>query len=153
MGKLWHLAQYNIARMRALLDDPSMAEFLANLHRLNSLADGSPGFVWRHQEQDGTSTSVRVRNDERIIINLSVWDSVEALFEFTYRSEHVEFYRRRRDWFEHIEQPYLVLWWVPAGSLPKVDEAEARLDHLITHGSTPYAFTFKQRFPPPDMHY
>ena len=151
MSKSWHLAHYNIARMRAPLDDLSMAGFVANLHRLNQLADGSPGFIWRYQEQDGTSTSVRVRDDERLIINLSVWDSVEALFEFTYRSEHVEFYRRRRAWFEGLQQPYLVLWWVPAGSVLEVDEAEARLDHLIFHGPTPYAFTFKQRFPPPDV--
>ena len=152
MSKLWHLAQYNIARVRAPLDDPSMAEFVANLQRLNKLADVSPGFVWRHQAQDGTSTSVRVRDDERIIINLSVWESVGALFEFTYRSEHLEFYRRRRAWFERQQQPYLVLWWVLAGSVPEVTEAEARLNHLTSHGPTPYAFTFKQRFPPPDAH-
>jgi Domain of unknown function (DUF3291) len=145
----WHLAQYNIARLLAPLDDPLLADFVANLDRVNGLGDDSSGFVWRLQTDDGTSTSVRVRGDERIIVNFTVWESVESLFEFTYRSGHVEMYRRRREWFEHMAEAYLVLWWVPAGHIPSVEEADERLDHLRAHGPTEYAFTFKQRFDPP----
>jgi hypothetical protein len=92
---------------------------------------------------------VRVRDDELVIVNFTVWESVEALFEFTYRSGHVEMYRRRREWFEAPTGAYIVLWWVPPGHIPTVEEADQRLDHLRAHGPTPYAFTFKQRFPPP----
>lgn len=145
----WHIAQYNIARLAAPLDDPRLADFVANIDRVNRLGDESPGFVWRHQTEDGNSTSVRVRGDDRVIINFTMWESVEALFEYTYHSGHVEMYRRRREWFEHASAAYLVLWWVPAGEIPTVAEAEARLDHLRAHGPTAHAFTFKQRFSPP----
>lgn len=145
----YHLAQYNIARLLAPLNDPRLAEFVANLDRINRLGDRAPGFVWRHQDADGNSTSVRVRGDERIIINFTVWESPEALFEYTYHSAHVELFRRRREWFEEHPDPYLVLWWVPAGYIPSVEEADERLDHLRSHGPTAEAFTLKQRFPPP----
>jgi hypothetical protein len=145
----YHLAQYNLARLLAPLDDPQVAGFVANLHRINELGDRSPGFLWRLQTDDGTSTSVRVRDDELVIVNFTVWESVEALFEFTYHSDHVEMYRRRREWFEAPTETYIVLWWVPAGHIPTVEEADERLDHLRAHGPTQYAFTFKQRFPPP----
>jgi hypothetical protein len=142
----YHLAQYNIAKLLAPLDSPTLAEFMAALEPLNKLADESPGFVWRHQTDEGNSTAVRVRDDPMILINFSVWRSVEALFEFTYHSRHVEIFRKRKQFFEHLELPYLVLWWIPAGHEPTVEEAEERLDHLREHGPTPYAFTFKQRF-------
>ena len=145
----YHLAQYNLARLLAPLDHPQIADFAANLHRINELGDRSPGFVWRLQTDDGTSTSVRVRDDDLIIVNFTLWESAEALFEFTYRSEHVEMYRRRREWFEAPTEAYLVLWWVPAGHIPTVEEADERLDYLRAHGPTPYAFAFKQRYPPP----
>ena len=145
----YHLAQYNLARLLAPLDHPQVADFVANLHRINELGDRSPGFVWRLQTDDGTSTSVRVRGDELVIVNFTLWESAEALFEFTYRSEHAEMYRRRRDWFEAPTEAYLVLWWVPVGHIPAVEEADERLDYLRAHGPTPYAFTFKQRYPPP----
>ena len=145
----YHLAQYNLARLLAPLDHPQVADFVANLHRINELGDRTPGFVWRLQTDDGTSTSVRVRGDELVIVNFTLWESAEALFEFTYRSGHAEVYRRRREWFEAPTEAYLVLWWVPAGHIPAVEEADERLDYLRAHGPTPHAFTFKQRFPPP----
>ena len=144
-----HLAQYNIARLVAPLDDPRIADFVTNLDRVNRLGDAAPGFVWRHQTEDGNSTSIRVRNDPLIIINLTVWESIEQLFEFAYRSGHVDFYRRRREWFEAPSEAHLVLWWVPAGHIPTIEGSEARLDYLRAHGPTPRAFTFKQRFGPP----
>jgi hypothetical protein len=145
----YHLAQYNIARLIAPLDDPRLQPFMAALDPLNQLADRSPGFVWRHQTEEGNSTSVRVREDPMILINFSVWESIEALWEYAYKSAHAEIYRRRREFFELHETPYLVLWWVPAGYEPTVEEAEQRLLHLEQHGPTPYAFTLKQRFPAP----
>mgnify|MGYP001610704260 FL=1 len=145
-----HLAQYNIARLLAPLDDPRLAGFVADLDRINTLGDHSPGFVWRHQAADGNSTSVRVRGDDRIVINFTVWESVDALFEYAYHSAHVDLFRRRREWFEEPTAPYLVLWWVPAGCVPTVEEADERLDFLRAHGPTAHAFTFKQRFPAPD---
>lgn len=144
----YHLAQYNIAKLLAPLDSPQLAEFMEALDPLNQLADASPGFVWRHQTDEGNSTAIRVRGDPMILINFSVWESVEALFEYTYHSRHVETFRKRRDFFEHMGLPYLVLWWVPAGHEPTVEEAEERLDYLRAHGPTRYAFTFKQRFAP-----
>jgi len=145
----YHLAQYNLARLVAPLDDPLIADFVANLDRVNSLGDRTPGFVWRHQTEEGNSTSVRVRGDPLILINFTVWEDAESLFEFTYRSGHAEIYRRRREWFEPPSEAHLVLWWIPAGHEPTVEEAEERLDYLRAHGPTPHAFTFKHRFPAP----
>jgi hypothetical protein len=146
----WHLAQYNIARLLAPLTDPRLADFVANLERINTLGDRSPGFVWRHHDADGTSTGVRVRGDDAIIINFTMWESAEALFEYAYHSEHVEVFRRRREWFEEMKQAYAVLWWVPADEVPSVTEADERLHYLREHGPTARAFTFKQRFAAPD---
>ncbi|HYM15855.1 MAG TPA: DUF3291 domain-containing protein [Dehalococcoidia bacterium] len=148
-GRGWHVAQYNIARLVAPLDDPRIADFVAALDRVNALGDTSAGFVWRLQTEDGTSTSVRVRGDDRILVNFTAWESVEALFQFTYHSGHAEIFRRRREWFEQPAEAYLVLWWVPAGHIPSVAEADERLDHLRAHGPTERAFTFKQRFGAP----
>jgi hypothetical protein len=149
MSEGWHLAQYNLAKLRKPLTDPLLADFVSEIDRVNHLGDASPGFVWRHQTEEGNSTSVRPRDDDSIIINFTVWESVDALFEFTYHSDHVEVYRKRRKWFEHVDWQYLVLWWVPAGHIPTVEEAEERLLHLNARGPTPHAFTFKQRFPAP----
>ncbi len=146
----WHLAQYNVAWLVAPLEDPRFDDFRANLDRINGLADVSKGFVWRHQALDGNSTSVRVRGDPRILINFSVWETVEDLFEYSFRSTHAEVYRRRRKWFEHLEEPFAVLWWIPAGHEPSVEEAEERLRELAAHGPSARAFTFKQRFPSPE---
>jgi len=119
------------------------------LDRLNKLADDSSGFVWRHQTDEGNSTSVRVRGDPMIVINFSVWQSIDSLFRYAYYSDHAEIYRRRSEFFEPSKLENLVLWWIPAGHIPSVDEAEERLDHLRDHGSTQYAFTFKRRFDEP----
>ena len=144
-----HLAQYNVARLVAPLNDPRISDFVNDLDRVNQLGDRSPGFVWRHQTADGNSTSIRVRGDPLILINFSVWEDVESLFEYTYRSDQAEVYRLRREWFEAPSEAHLVLWWVPAGHEPTVEEAEERLDYLRAHGPTAQAFTFKHRFPPP----
>jgi heme-degrading monooxygenase HmoA len=143
-----HLAQVNIARMKAPLDSPAMAGFVSRLDEINALADGSPGFVWRLQTDAGNATYLRPYDDERIIVNVSVWESVDALRAYVYHSRHIEVLRQRHEWFEKLEGMYLALWWVPAGHRPSVDEAKKRLAHLAEQGPTPFAFTFRALFPP-----
>ncbi|MFL5895165.1 MAG: DUF3291 domain-containing protein [Thermoleophilaceae bacterium] len=141
-----HVAQLNIARAKAPIDDPLLADFMALLEPVNALADRSPGFVWRLQDETGDATSIRAFGDDRLIVNMSVWESVEDLRAFVYKGLHVEVFRRRREWFDRFASMHLVLWWVEAGTVPTLDEAKARLDHLDAHGPTPYAFTFKRPF-------
>jgi hypothetical protein len=145
----WRLAQLNIARARAPLDDPLLADFVARLDAVNVLAERSPGFVWRLQSDAGNATDIRAFDDPRIIVNMSVWESLESLFDFTYRTAHAGVMARRREWFERLEGAHLVLWWIPAGTLPSLAEAKERLAHLDRHGPTARAFTFRQRFPEP----
>ena len=143
-----HLAQLNIGRLRAPTDDPLVAEFMAALDPINALAERSPGFVWRFQTEEGNATAERPFDDDEILVNFSTWENVEALAAYVYRSDHTVFLRRRRDWFERMEGVFQVLWWVPAGHRPTVDEAIARLEHLRLHGPTAHAFTFRRRFGP-----
>ena len=143
-----HLAQLNVGRLRAPIDDPIIDDFRMNLERINALAEVSPGYVWRLQDESGNATSIKPFEDDLEIINLTVWESIDALADFTYRSGHVEFLRRRRDFFEAPIQPILCLWWIPEGMIPTVEEAIARLEHLRAHGPTPTAFTFRHRFEP-----
>lgn len=123
-------------------------DFRANLDPINALAEASPGYVWRLQDDNGNATSIKPFEDDLEIINLTVWESIESLADFTYRSGHVEFLRRRREFFEAPSQPTVCLWWIPEGSVPTIDDAVARLDHLRRHGPTPKAFTFRHRFDP-----
>ena len=145
----WNIAQLNVARARAETDSPVLADFMAALDRINALADAAPGFVWRLQSESGNATDIRPSADPLFLINLSVWSSVEALFEFVYKTAHTQVMARRREWFEAAVEAYQVLWWIPAGHVPTVDEALERLAHLRTHGPSPHAFTFKQRYPSP----
>jgi len=147
----YHIAQINIARMLAPLDDPIMADFVNNLDRINALADNAEGFVWRLQTEDGDATALRVFDDVMLIVNMSVWESIDALFNYTYGSDHVDVFRRRRDWFDKMDQHHLALWWVPVGKLPTIEDARERLAHMDHNGSTPLAFTFKQRFTVEEM--
>jgi len=144
-----HLAQLNIALLTEPLDSPRLAGFVAALDEINALADAAPGFVWRLQTEDGDATAIRVFDDDRLIVNMSLWASVEVLADYAYRSDHVRVLRRRKEWFESLEEAYQVLWWVPAGELPSVAEAERRLVHLREHGPSEHAFTFRTPFPAP----
>ena len=130
------------------MDDPIIDDFRMNLASINALAEVSPGFVWRLQDESGDATGIKPFGDDLEIINLTVWKSIDALADFAYRSGHVEFLRRRRDFFEVPTQPILCLWWIPEGSIPTVEEAIARLEWLRVHGPTPTAFTFRQRYEP-----
>jgi hypothetical protein len=147
----YHIAQVNIGRILAPLTEPQMADFVNNLEPINALADAAPGFVWRLQTEEGNATSITVFDDPMLLINMSVWESVDALYNFVYSSKHVEFIRRRREWFEMLGTPIMTLWWIPAGHLPTTSEAKERLELLQQRGTTPLAFTFKQRFTVDEM--
>ncbi|GAA2799970.1 DUF3291 domain-containing protein [Saccharopolyspora taberi] len=146
----FHLAQVNIALPVAPLDSAELAGFVAALDPVNAAADAAPGFVWRLQTEDGDATAVRGFGDDRIIVNMSVWESVEALADYVYRDPgHLAVLRRRREWFPKMAEAHTVLWWVPAGHRPTVAEAEQRLSLLREHGPSPEAFTFREPFPAP----
>ncbi|HLO28574.1 MAG TPA: DUF3291 domain-containing protein [Anaerolineales bacterium] len=144
-----YIAQINIARMLAPITDPSMAAFVEQLPPINALAEGSPGFVWRLQSESGDATSIKVYDDDFIIINLTVWENVNALREFVYKSAHSGVLRDRKRWFEKFDGPYYTLWWVPVGHLPSAEEGKERLEYLREYGDTAYAFSFKKIFPQP----
>jgi hypothetical protein len=145
----YHLAQLNIGVVKAPLDSPIMADFMNNLDQINALAEASPGFIWRLKTEEGNATALRPL-DENTLVNMSVWEDVESLNRYVYSSAHVEFMRRRREWFERMADAYLVLWWVPEGHRPTLAEALARLETLRQNGPTPEAFTFRQAYPAPD---
>ncbi len=150
MARSYHLAQLNIGRMKAPIEDPVMAQFVARLADINALADRAPGFVWRLQTEGGNATAVKAYEDDMIIVNMSVWETPEALRAFVYRSDHVNVMRQRQSWFERFEGMYLVLWWVPVGHIPTVAEAKGRLEYLRQHGESAHAFSFSRVFPSPD---
>jgi Domain of unknown function (DUF3291) len=139
-----YLAQLNIGRIRYEIDDPRMAGFTNNLALVNGLAERTPGFVWRFIDESGNSTSTRPYPDPRMAINLSVWENVEALERFVYQTAHKRFYSRRAEWFEYLEDAYFVMWWVPAGHRPSVEEAVARLEYLKQHGPSDHAFGWER---------
>lgn len=148
----YHIAQLNIGRTVAPLDAPVMADFVNNLNRINQLGHSTPGFVWQLLSDEGDSTAFRILDDDTLFVNFTVWETIDALFDFAYKSQHVEFFRRRREWFVKLEDlPVLTLWWIPAGHIPTLEEAQEKLLHLRDHGPTPLAFTFKQRFTPEEM--
>jgi len=134
--------------MRAPLDDPAMAGFAERLEPLNALADTSPGFVWRLQTEEGDATEIDVFGDELVLFNMSVWESVEALESYVYKSQHVKAVQKRSEWFERPKKSPLVLWWIEAGMLPTIEEGKARLENLWADGPTAEAFTFRHRFDP-----
>ncbi len=145
-----HLAQVNIARMLAPIDSAIMADFVNNLDRINEIAERSNGFVWRLKGDENNATSLRVFEDDFLIINMSVWESKEALFDFTYRSGHLEVFTRKKEWFSAMESVHMAFWYVVPGHEPSPEEARERLRYLNEHGETPYAFTFKGKFAPKD---
>jgi hypothetical protein len=146
----FELAQVNLARLVAPLTDPLLAEFVANLEPVNALADRAPGFVWRFQTDDGDATSIRPFDDDRILINFSVWKDLASLRDFVYGGGHNVVMKRRREWFEHMADAYLALWWIPSGHRPTVAEAAERVDHLKRSGPSPHAFTFRDPYPSPN---
>jgi hypothetical protein len=145
-----HLAQFNIGRILAPLDTPQLAGFVDALEPINAIADSAPGFVWRLQTEDGDATAIRpFDDDDLMLVNMSVWESIESLAAFVYGAPHRDVLRERRQWFEKLAEMYLVLWWIPAGTVPSVEDAKVRLEMLRRDGPTPDAFTFRSPFPTP----
>jgi Domain of unknown function (DUF3291) len=142
----YYLAQINIALMKAPIEDPVMAEFAAALNEVNAVADRSPGFVWRLQTSSGNATNIRAYSDSRMLVNLSVWRSIEQLKAYVYNSLHGDFFVRRRQWFEKYQGEHFAMWWIPSGYLPTVEEGKAKLDYLALHGDSPECFTFAKPF-------
>ena len=136
-----HVAQINVATLRAPVDDPATAEFVDNLDPINAIADGTKGFVWRLQTERGNATSIQAFADPMTLVNMSVWESVKALQEYAYRSPHRDFVARRREWFVDGSSRY-ALWRVPPGEIPGLADGKARLDFISLYGPSPYAFRF-----------
>lgn len=145
----YHLAQINIGRLIAPIDDPRIAEFVAQLEPVNALADKAPGFIWRLQSASGNATDIPYSDAPFMIVNMSVWESLEALRDYAYKSDHARVLRDRAKWFEKLDVPIYCLWWIPAWHIPTVTEGRERLEHYQQHGSTPYSFWFSQHFPQP----
>ena len=145
----YQLAQINVGRLRAPLDDPQVAGFADALDAVNAIADATPGFVWRLQTEEGNATTIQTTDDPLFLINISVWETAEALYDYVYRSEHVDFMRKRSDWFERMEAPHMCLWWIPTGEVPTPQQALHRLERFKQDGPTEYSFSFRHQFPPP----
>ena len=145
----YQLAQLNIGITRGPIDSPVMADFVANLDRINALAEQSSGFVWRLKDDAGNATDLRPYGEDTLV-NMSVWQDVESLRQYVYYTAHTQIMARRREFFERMKEAYMVLWWVKAGHTPTPEEAKVRLDCLRQHGPTAFAFTFKQAWPAPD---
>jgi hypothetical protein len=143
----FHLAQLNVAQLLHPLDHPALASFVENLAPVNASADAANGFVWRLQDESGDATGLRPFGED-MIVNLSLWDDLESLRGYVFGNAHSAILRRRREYFVPMDQPHVVVWWVPFGHRPELDEARERLDHLEEHGPTPYAFTLRTAFPP-----
>ena len=140
------LAQLNIALAKYPLDAPEIKEFVDNLELVNGIAESSEGFVWRLKDESGDATNIKAFDDPNMIVNMSVWDSVDSLKNFMFRTHHRDFMRRKGDWFHRLPEDTYVLWWIEQDHIPTLEEAIERLEHLREIGDTPYAFTFKTNF-------
>jgi hypothetical protein len=145
----FHLAQLNIAILKEPLDSPVLADFVANLDYINELAETSDGYIWRLKSDDNNATSYRPLG-ENTIVNMSVWRDIESLNAYVYKSAHTEIMRRRKEWFERMGEAFMVLWWIPAGHQPTIDEALKKLELLRQAGAGHDAFTFRNPFPHPN---
>ena len=147
--KEYHLAQINIANSRGNRDSEVMKGFVDRLEEINALADNSPGFIWRLQTEEGDATAIQAFDDPLLLVNISVWEDIDSLKHFVYKSLHVELIQDRDAWFAKMQEAHQALWWVPAGHLPSVEEAKEKLTHLRDNGPSEVAFTFSKPFEPP----
>ncbi|USD66768.1 DUF3291 domain-containing protein [Vibrio sp. SCSIO 43136] len=145
------LAQLNIALAKYPLESDELKDFVDNLDEVNAIAERSDGFIWRLKDESGDATSIKVFEDPKMIINMSVWEGVDSLKNFMFRTHHRDFMRRKSEWFHRLAEDTYVLWWVEDGHIPTIDEALQRLEHLRQQGDSPQAFTFKTNFTPDDL--
>jgi len=132
------------------IDDPIMKEFVDNLDNVNVLAEKSEGFVWRLKDESNNATHLNPLDDEQIIINMSVWEDIESLEQFVFSTSHVEFMKRRKEWFVSYGKVYFAMWWVEKGTIPTIDEAIQKLDELEKNGASAKVFNFRKKFPKPN---
>ena len=142
----FHLAQINIAEAKETMDSATMKGFVGRLDEINALADQSPGFVWRLQTDEGDATAIQAFENPRVIVNMSVWENIESLRNFVYKSLHVELIRDRDAWFNKIQEMHQALWWIPAQLIPSIEEGKEKLNHLQSNGISKTAFTFAKSF-------
>jgi hypothetical protein len=146
----YQLAEINIGRIKGVnINDPVMKEFVDNLETVNALADGSKGFVWRFRDDNNNATNFNPYNDQQVIVNVSVWESIEDLEHYMYKTFHADFLRRRKEWFQRYGKVYTAMWWIPAGQYPTLQQAVDNLDYLEKNGPTEKVFDFKTKFPRP----
>lgn len=150
MKKKYHLAQVNIAFAKDEMDTETMKGFVSRLDEINKIADEAEGFVWRLQSDDGDSTAYRIFKEPLLLVNMSVWESIETLKNYAYKSAHVEMIRDRQAWFRKYASAHQVLWWIPEGYIPTLEDAKEKLDEIQKNGSTVNAFHFGKPFPKPD---
>jgi hypothetical protein len=148
--KKYHIAEINIAKMKGVdINDPIMKEFVDNLNNVNEIAEKSVGFVWRLKDENNNATSINPYNDEQIIINVSVWNSIETLENFMYRTFHSDFLKRRKEWFQSFGTAHTAMWWIPEGQTPNLQEAVEKLDYLQMNGASAFSFDLRNKFPAP----
>jgi hypothetical protein len=147
----YQLAEINVARMKGVdINDPIMLEFVDNLERVNALAESSEGFVWRLKDESGDATNINPYNDEQVIINVSVWESIETLENFVYKTFHTDFLKRRREWFQTFGKVHTAMWWIPEGQFPSTQDAVDKLDKLQKNGASELVFDFRNKFEKPN---
>jgi ribosomal protein S18 acetylase RimI-like enzyme len=147
----YQIAEINIARIRGVnIHDPIMKEFMDNLDIINALAEHSDGFVWRLKDDENNAISFNPYDDEQVIINISVWQRIELLENFVFKSLHTDFLRRRKEWFQNFGTISTAMWWIETERFPTVIEAVDKLSYLQKNGATDLVFDFKNKFPPPD---
>jgi hypothetical protein len=146
--KKYQLAQINIAKLLEPIDSPLLEDFVADLDRINAIAENSDGFIWRLKSEKGNALSINPYNDDSFIVNVSVWENVDALKNFVYRSGHVEVFMKRKKWFESIKTPHMAMWWIIENEFPTPKMCKERLDFLTKHGESIEAFSFKNIFKP-----
>ncbi|WP_264566405.1 DUF3291 domain-containing protein [Flavobacterium sp. N3904] len=146
----YQLAEINIARMKGVnIHDPIMKEFVDNLDKVNEIAEKSDGFVWRLKDEENNATNLNPYNDEQIIVNYSIWESIETLEHYMYKTFHSEFLKRRKEWFQTFGQVSTAMWWIKKREIPDLAEAMEKLDYLQKNGASEIVFNFKQKYPKP----
>ncbi len=146
-----HLAQLNIGKTRFGLDSPEMADFVNNLDPINAIAESSPGFIWRLQDESGDATGIEVEDAPDVIVNMSVWENLDALKDFMFKTHHIDFLKRKKEWFVPMDEDSYLLWYVPEGHIPTLAEAMEKLEYLRQNGESPQAFSMKSRYTPQDL--
>jgi hypothetical protein len=137
------LAELNVGRLTAPTDHPSVADFMNNLDRINSMGRRMPGFVWMMEGsgEPGTgNTEAKIDGDPLHVANLTVWEDVASLENFVWNTAHRQFYARKAEWFEALKEMHFVMWWVPDGHRPTLDEALEKLAYRQAHGDSETAF-------------